>query len=104
MSQQDSHSSEPPPIISTDMLILGRESRGLTQIELAGLLGVSQGRISKIEKGLLPVPDDLLDLIADALHRPRHFFYEGSRVGIGVAEIFHRKRADVPQRILSKVY
>lgn len=91
--------------INPNMVILGREARGLSQKELADMLSVTQGRISKIEMGLLPVPDDLLEMLSQVLDYPTHFFFqEGSLSGIGVTEIFHRKRQDVPKKILSKAY
>lgn len=102
MKQKDNRSTS--LVVSPDMLILARESRGLAQKELAARLGVSQGRVSKMEMGLLPVPQDLLDQIAVALHYPTHFFYEGARIGVGIAELFHRKRQDIPQRTLEKIY
>lgn len=87
------------------MVTVGRESRGLSQRMLAEELRVSQGRVSKIEAGLLDVPDDLLDSLARVLDYPRDFFYqEGAPRGVGIAEIFHRKRQNVPKKVLDKVY
>lgn len=87
------------------MVQVGRESRGLSQKELAVAVGVTQGRISKIESGTLPVPDDLLERLSRVLDYPPHFFLqEGSIMGIGIAEVFHRKRADVPKKRLDKIY
>ncbi len=92
-------------VVNPFMVQVGRESRGLSQKELAEAVGVTQGRISKIEAGVLPVPDDLLGALSDALDYPPHFFLqEGSIMGIGIAEVFHRKRADVPKRLLDKIY
>jgi Zn-dependent peptidase ImmA (M78 family) len=92
-------------VVNPHMIILGRESRGLPQKALAAQLNVTQGRISKMESGLLPVPDDLLERLARVLDYPKHFFYqEGGVTGIGIAEVFHRKRKSVPMHILEKVY
>ena len=41
--------------VNPEMIGLGRESRGLTQGQLAKLLGVSQGKISRFEAGMLAV-------------------------------------------------
>jgi len=91
--------------VNHNMVILGRESRGLSQKALAEKLGVTQGRISKIEMGLLPVPDDLLNKLSQILEYPTHFFFqEGSMIGVGIAEIFHRKRQDTPKKTLNKAY
>jgi Zn-dependent peptidase ImmA (M78 family)/DNA-binding XRE family transcriptional regulator len=91
--------------VNPNMIILGRESRGLSQKELAEALGVTQGRISKIEMGFLTVPSDLLENLSKILKYPIGFFLqEGNLVGVGVSEIFHRKRQDVPKKVLSKSY
>src|SRR5437763_13814855 len=91
--------------VNPNMVILAREARGLSQKELADSPSVTQGRISKIEMGLLPVPDDLLEALSRVLDYPtRFFFQQGSLVGVGMTEIFHRKRQDDPQNILSKAY
>ncbi len=94
-----------PGTFNPAMVILGRESRGLSQEGLAERLGVTQGRVSKIEAGLLPVPDDLLDGLSRVLDYPRQFFFrEGAAIGVGIAELFHRKRQDVPKKTLSKLH
>ena len=91
--------------VNPHMVILGRESRGLSQKVLAERLHVTQGRISKMESGLLPIPDDILDHLSEALNYPKHFFFqEGGTVGIGIAEIFHRKRQNVPKHVLDEIY
>lgn len=91
--------------VNPDMVILGRESRGLSQKGLAEKLSVTQGRVSKLEQGQLAVPDELLADLSRVLNYPQHFFLqEGTRVGVGIAEIFHRKRQDVPKSVLAKIY
>lgn len=91
--------------VNPQMVILAREARGLSQERLARELGISQGRLSKIEAGLLPVPAEILEGISARLDFPKSFFAQrGSMYGVGVAEIFHRKRADAPKRLLSKIY
>lgn len=62
--------------IKPETIILARESRGYTQKELAVLLGVEQGTISKIEKGLLEPSENLLSQIIDKLDYPISFFCE----------------------------
>lgn len=91
--------------INPAMVILGRESRGLTQSDLAPRLGVSQGRLSKIEAGLVPAPDELLPVLAKELRFPETFFCEGDRAhGPGVSELFHRKRAAASMKTLRTIY
>lgn len=87
------------------MVILARESRGLGQKALAEALDVSQGTISKIETGLIPLSNEMIELLSEVLDYPPHFFrQEGGITGIGIAEVFHRKRQNVPQRVLNKIY
>lgn len=83
------------------MLILGREYRGLTQAELAHHLSVSQGKISKMEDGLLNASDKDMDGIAAALRLPRSFFARRD-VKRSVFNNFYRKRASLPQRFLNQ--
>ena len=91
--------------VNPEMVILARESRGFSQEALAAALEVSQGRISKIETGMLDVPDDLLEQLADVLGYPVHFFtQEGRMMPVEIAEIFHRKRQDVPVKLLNQIY
>jgi Zn-dependent peptidase ImmA (M78 family)/transcriptional regulator with XRE-family HTH domain len=87
------------------MLVLARESRGMTQKQLADVLRVPQSRISMIEMELRPVPIDLLDQLAEVLHYPREFFFQRSNLaGVGVSEVFHRKRAHVAKSVLAQIY
>ncbi len=87
------------------MIVLARESRGLSQKELAAKLGVPQSRISMIEMQLRPISDDLIGMIAKILDYPLAFFWQvGAINGIGIAEIFHRKRHAVPKRTLDTIY
>jgi len=58
------------------MVILARESRGLTQRELGERLGLHQGRISRIEGGLKELPPLLLSELSRALDYPEAFFYQ----------------------------
>ena len=87
------------------MVVLAREARGLGQKALAEALNMSQGTISKIETGLIPVSDEMIEKLIEILDYPAIFFrQEGTITGIGVAEVFHRKRQSVPQRVLNKIY
>lgn len=86
-------------------MVLARESRGLTQIALAGRLGISQGHLSKIEAGLLQIPDATLARIAEALGYPTNFFTMREPVyGAGTSEFFHRKRSAMSARLLAQVH
>src|SRR5439155_22483179 len=76
MEQTPSAESKPNP----EMVSLARESRGLTQIELARKLEVSQGYLSKIESDLLEPSLELVNRLARLLDYPSSFFYLPDRV------------------------
>jgi Zn-dependent peptidase ImmA (M78 family)/plasmid maintenance system antidote protein VapI len=83
--------------VNPEMVVLARESRGLTQAELADALGVSQAKVSKYENGLLSVADEDLDRMAKVLRYSPDFFHQADRVyGLGSSMLFHRKRQSVP--------
>lgn len=91
--------------INTAMVILARESRGLLQIDLARALDVTQGCVSKLEMGLLAISEEMLANIARILNYPKPFFYQqDSLMGVGITEVLHKKRRDMPRKILSRVY
>ena len=84
----------PETNINLALVTVARESRGMTQSELADSIGMSQARLSKIEAGLSPAPDDFLPALSKELRYPTAFFFRSGRAyGPGVSELFHRKRA-----------
>lgn len=88
-----------------ELLEAARESRGLTQQQLASRLGIAQGTWSKMELGLRPISEDLLIKAADCLgYRPDFFVSDERLYGFGVSEIFHRKRYDVGIKRLRAIY
>ena len=59
------------------MLTIAREVRGMTQMQLsASIPKLSQGNLSKMEKGIIGVTEDIIEKIATALNFPVSFFYE----------------------------
>ena len=83
-----------------EMIQLARESRGLTQKDLSERTHISQGHVSKLERGQWFVPKLKLKKIAEVLEYPETFFYEQARqYGFDMSFIFHRKRQDI-SRIL----
>ncbi|MDO9340673.1 MAG: helix-turn-helix transcriptional regulator, partial [Bacteroidales bacterium] len=64
--------------INPDMLLLARESRGISQSELAKAIGVSQGKLSKAEKGEQGLPTDIFNLLCKYLSYPVTFFHQTS--------------------------
>ncbi|MBI2861547.1 MAG: ImmA/IrrE family metallo-endopeptidase [Chloroflexi bacterium] len=86
-----------------EMLTLARESRGISQRELASMLSVSPGWLSKVEGGIKYLPDDRLAQIAELLDYPTSFFRMHRRVyGPGISELFHRRRRNTMPRTLDK--
>lgn len=92
--------------INPKMITLGRESRGFSQSSFARKIKVSQGKLSKIENGLLPITsEDELKKIATVLDYPLSFFKRSDEIyGVGLSEFFHRKRQNVSQKELNKIY
>lgn len=82
-------------MINHEMVVLAREYRNLTQEELARLVKVSQGSISKIEGNIASdTSDDLVKRIASVLNFPVEFFHQpGERLGFGSSSFYYRKRA-----------
>lgn len=87
------------------MITLARESRGLSQTDLASKSGISQGKISKVESGILALSADELQEVAQCLQYPISFFHRSHRTyGVGLGEFYHRKKQSVSQKQLNKVY
>lgn len=89
-------------VFNPEMLVLARESEALTQSALGSITGVSQGRISKIEAGLLAPDDALIGSLARALRHPREFFFLRERIR-GLPVWFYRKRKKVTPRFSTSV-
>lgn len=76
------------------MVPLCREARGWTQSALAKATGFSQGYISKVESGLVEVPDERVKVLADALDCPVSLLGRPFPEASGsVTCIHHRRRA-----------
>lgn len=90
--------------LNPEMLILARESRGLSQTDLHRKTGIPQAAISKYESGVAIVPEDRLKTIAEALGYPTRFFLRPDRVhGYGSSCFYHRKQQSLPVRKLREV-
>src|SRR5436305_1776877 len=91
--------------VNPEMLILARESRGLTQKELASALGIQQGTVSKMEAGLQLPPDGLLPRYSNTLGYPVEFFSQPDRVfGFNSTVFFHRKRQSLSDKTLRRLH
>lgn len=85
------------------MIVLAREIRGMTQAELSQIApSVSQGNLSRMEKGKLTISDNALEEISKALNFPKSFFYQNS-VKTPISDFYYRKRVSVPKKQLSRI-
>lgn len=83
--------SKLPNLFNPRMLVLAREYSEMTQTQLAKLLGVSQGTISKIEEGLKECDENLLGVISKVLKRPEKFFTQHHQFNLTLEGSFRRK-------------
>lgn len=88
--------------INPNMLILARQVEGLTQLELSRMIGIDQGKLSKIEHGLIRVNEELFEAICVALHFPREFFFQPGEIYPTELYLF-RKRKTLPQRFCDQI-
>lgn len=88
-----------------EMIILARESRGLTQKELAEKLNISPAQLSRIEVGLRAIRKEQLNELSRVLnYRTTLFMRQEPIYGLGISEFYHRKRKDVSERLLNQIY
>lgn len=84
--------------LNPKMITVARESRGLSQLELAEKLSVSPSHMSRIEKDFMEVGENHLKSISTVLNYPEGFFYqEGETLPPALAL---RKRNIVAQKIM----
>jgi len=85
--------------INPKMITIARESRGLSQTELASKLGVSVSNVSRYEDSTI-VNDAALESISEALDYPVSFFSQDFL--IQPPNIHYRKRLTLSPRIIRK--
>jgi Zn-dependent peptidase ImmA (M78 family)/DNA-binding XRE family transcriptional regulator len=83
---------------NAEMLILARESRGFSQVELADKLNIKQGTLSKIENGQLDMTD-YISKICQALDYPPSFFERNLRT-FKTHPHYYRKNITIPKKDL----
>lgn len=87
------------------MVVLARQSRSMTQGELASGLAWSQGTVSKIENGIEALSGERLEALAGALDYPVHFFFRQEAIdGPGITELYHRKKARAGATVLHRIH
>lgn len=89
-------------VFNPNMLMLAREASGLSQIALAAKLGVTQGKLSKIENGFMGVNDEMLQGLSQALHFPREFFFESENIYPPYVH-YYRKAKSMPSKLMSRI-
>jgi len=91
--------------INHEMVILSRESRGFTQKELSKRLNITQGALSRIESGIIGMDESTLKNMSVVLNYPISFFTQKRPIyGVGLLEVFHRKRQSVGIKTMDKIY
>ena len=90
--------------MNPEMLVLARESRGLSQTDLHRETSIPQAAISKYESGVATVPAERLEVIAETLAYPTGFFSRPDQVhGYGSSCFYHRKQQSLPVRKLREI-
>lgn len=84
------------------MMTLARDARGLTQAELATLMGMGQGTVSKYETGLHEPESDFVSELARALRFQESFFYEPDRP-YGLPPFHYRRRKKLSAKALARI-
>lgn len=85
--------------VNGGMILLARESRGMSQAELAEKVNSSGAQLSRLENKDADISDELLAAIAEATGYPVSFFYqEGEALPMNLA---FRKRLKVPAKTMN---
>lgn len=84
------------------MMTLARDSRGLTQAELAERLDVGQGTLSKYETGFAEPPSEFVSQLAEELGFLPAFFYEPGRP-YGLPPFHYRRRKKLSAKALARI-
>ena len=87
--------------MNKNMIVLAREVRGLTQIELAEKIGVTNTTISKMEKGEINVSNEAINSISEATNFPVSFFNQENE--IYPEPLVYRKREAVAQKLITPI-
>lgn len=88
--------------LNPKLVAMARESRGLTQGQLADALNISQSKLSKLETGTLDGTEDDIACLSSTLRYTPEFFQKTAEecFGLGSMCIFHRKRASAQAGML----
>ena len=84
--------------INTQMIILAREARGMSQMDLAKKIGMTATNLSKIERNEIGVSPAIVEQISLATYFPVQFFMHPGN--ILPDSLSYRRKDKVPQKIL----
>lgn len=88
--------------INPDMIVLARESRGLTQKELSEKIDIRQGTLSKIEQGFQSITEEIIQKLSFNLHFPVEFFLQDDQI-LNPIMLFYRKRVTIPKKVVAQI-
>ena len=92
-------------VVNPQMITVARQSRGLTQKDLAKGIGISPGVMSRYESGMRPPTSANLAELARTLDYPVDFFAQKAILeGPGIGEFFHRSRQNLSASALTRAY
>lgn len=87
------------------MVTIARESREMTQAELSVRSRIPQAVVSKLEGGVARPSDEHVTSLAGATRYPATFFFDNDRIfGFNASVFFHRKRSDMPAKVLKRIH
>ena len=90
--------------VNAAMITLARESLGKTQTELAGMIGLPQSKLSKIESGQIICPPDVLASLVRETKFPEKFFHQTMEVyPAGMHLYMFRKHKTLPAKELTRI-
>lgn len=85
-----------------EMMVLARQSRGLTQLELAKKLQIAQGNVSKAETGYLNPSEEMINDLAKVLGYNKKFFYQNFEI-YPVGSHLYRKHKTLSSKVLEQI-
>jgi Zn-dependent peptidase ImmA (M78 family)/transcriptional regulator with XRE-family HTH domain len=88
-------------IFNPKMLTLARDSRGLTQLELAKDIDMQQSILSKIEQGFRGVSEEEVKLFGSKLSYPESFFFQSHNLYPSNTD--YRKKTAIPVKMINRV-
>jgi Zn-dependent peptidase ImmA (M78 family) len=90
-----------PQLINPNMILLARESRGLTQTDLAIKLNSYKANISRLEHGYTAADNEILAGLSEITNYPPQFFLQKGE--ILPVNLSYRKRKNVPAKLITPI-